>query len=142
MCVYLLHYFFTLRLLIMLWYWRWRGGVQEYLWRHLVNPESIRSSKWSCLAEVRALSCLQCRDTVGWLTQGTSDLRQPFFWLSPKIFLPSARAHGQWTLLQQNPPVPNRRCQLTQCVLYNGSKVVVVVTDFLLGHLTQLGLTS
>jgi len=30
-------------------------------------------------------------------------------------------------LHQQNPPVPNWRCRLTQVDLYNGRKMVVVV---------------
>ena len=34
---------------------------------------------------------------------------------------------GSTTLLQQNPPVLNLRCQLTQVVLYNGCKTIVVI---------------
>jgi len=34
------------------------------------------------------------------------------------------------TLLQQNPPVLNWGCQLTQVVLYNGRKTVVIVVVF------------
>ena len=34
---------------------------------------------------------------------------------------------GSKTLLQQNPPVLNWECQLTQVVLYNGHKMVVAV---------------
>jgi len=34
---------------------------------------------------------------------------------------------GSTTLLQQNPPVLNLRCQLTHIVLYNGHKTTVVI---------------
>ena len=42
-----------------------------------------------------------------------------------------ARACGHKTLHQQDPPVLNWRCRLTQVDLYNGHKTMVVVVGML-----------
>jgi len=60
----------------------------------------------------------------------TVEENSSIFSLIQMRWLPSARLQGHVsskTFHQQNPPVLNRRCQLMQADLYNGSKTVVAV---------------
>jgi len=51
----------------------------------------------------------------------------PYFLTHGVVAISKGSHAGSKTLLQQNPPVLNWECLLTQVVLYNGRKMVLVV---------------
>ena len=65
---------------------------------------------------------------------GTENFQKLIYF--PEIFCHQQGHAGSKTFHQQNPPVLNWRCQITQVDLYNGGKTVVVVV---IGQLMESG---